>query len=122
MANVQVKNSIDNPNAANRAKFDQLGVSFGKVLAADWTDGDTLVFDQISAKTIVFAKFVSSAGAELEVYSSTDLSAALEWDTDNAGTETDISYVIHYVQGTGHIGDGSSQAGEGKLLQLTITA
>jgi hypothetical protein len=123
MANVQIKNSITNTIAAKRSRYEKAEVAFGKIPAAAWADGDTLVFDQIPMRSLIHAKFVSSAGTtdELEIFHGADLSSAIAWNISNTNTTTDISYVISYIRGTGKVQDATAQAGEGALLKLTVT-
>lgn len=123
MANVQIKNSITNTLAAKRSRYEKAEVAFGKILAASWEDGDTLVFDQIPMKELIHARLVSSAGSttELELFHGADLSSAIAWNISNSNTTTDISYVISYIRGTGKLQDSTAQAGEGKLLRITAS-
>jgi hypothetical protein len=122
MANIEIKNSLSNPIAAKRSRYEKLEVAYGKILSTAWADGDTLVFDQIPMKGLVHARFVSDAGTttELELFSGTDLSSAIAWNISNSNTTTNISYVISYIKGTGKVQDSAVQAGEGKLIQLTV--
>jgi hypothetical protein len=121
MANVQIKNSITNTNAAKRTRYEKMETAYGKIPAAAWADGDTLQFTEIPMLNLIHARFVASVGStpELELFSGADLSSPIDWNLANSGNTTgDISYVISYIRGTGNVRDGVAWAGEGKLIQL----
>jgi hypothetical protein len=109
------------------SRYERGGVAFGVVEASSYALGDTLVFDDVNSNDIVEATIVahtSPSPTVLEVYPGTDTSAALVLDLPGtAVAAVKISYVIHFIRGAGRVGNTSGdQAGEGKLLRVTITA
>jgi hypothetical protein len=142
MANVSVKNSTTGSmgtGAAKRSRFEKSEVAYGKIPAAAYASTNTLIFDQIPSKEIIYGRLVTSEGHTLEVFNGTDLSSALAWTYNSSvGTNVlDIHYVVTYIRGTGkpHTGlanatlvdsGGTTRttevAGEqGKLLKVTVT-
>jgi len=121
MANISIKNSLTNRNAAKRTRYEKMEVAYGKIPAAAWSNGDVLVLDQIPMKQLIHAHFVASAGntPELEIFSQADLSEALYYNLANNST-ADISYVISYIRGTGNVQDDIAVAGEGQLIKLQM--
>ena len=119
MATVEIKNSLTNTKAAKRSRYEKMEVAYGKIPAAAWQDGDTLSFTQIPLLNLIHARFVSSSGTnnELEIFTGADLTNPINWNLV-AGSETDISYVISYIRGTGKV-DGNTD--QGKIIKLTVT-
>lgn len=127
MANVNVKNSPTGSMgtiAAKRTRYEKMETAYGKIPAAAWAVGDTLIFDQIPMLSLVHAKFVASAGStnELEIFHGADLSNAVAWDLNAepaAAAAATISYVIEYVRGTGKVASNTDQ---GKTLKITVAS
>lgn len=127
MANVNVKNSPTGSMgtiAAKRTRYEKMETAYGKIPAAAWAVGDTLIFDQIPMLALVHAKFVASAGStnELEIFHGADLSSAIAWDLNAepaAAAAATISYVIEYVRGTGKVASNTDQ---GKTLKITVAS
>ena len=127
MANVNVKNSPTGSMgtlAAKRTRYEKMETAYGKIPAAAWEVGDTLIFDQIPMLSLVHAKFVASAGStnELEIFHGADLSSAIAWDLNAepaAAAAATISYVIEYVRGTGKVASNTDQ---GKTLKITVAS
>lgn len=127
MANVNVKNSPTGSMgtlAAKRTRYEKMETAYGKIPAAAWAVGDTLIFDQIPMLSLVHAKFVASAGStnELEIFHGADLSSAIAWDLNAepaAAAAATISYVIEYVRGTGKVASNTDQ---GKTLKITVAS
>jgi hypothetical protein len=130
MATYSVKKLAANSSQVGGLKtsrYEKGGVAFGVVESASYALGDTLVFDEINSNDIIQATIVAhTAGTPtiLEVFPGTDLTNALSLDLPGtAVAAVKISYVIHYIRGAGRVGSSSGdQAGEGKLLRVTITA
>lgn len=121
MSTVQVKNSLTNTKAAKRTRYEKLEVAYGKIPAAAYAVGDTLSFDHSPVKSLVHAKFTAN-GHALEVFHGADLSSALAFDILNSSSTSDISYVISYIKGTGHVNAAGTFAGDGERIQLTIAS
>lgn len=132
MANKSVKNSTTGTmgtGAAKRSRFEKSEIAFGKIPAAAYASTNTLVFDQIPSKEIIYGRLVTSEGHTLEIFNGTNISNALAWTYNSASGTTvlDIHYVITYIRGTGkpHTGlanASTESAGEqGKLLKVTVT-
>jgi len=116
MANKNVTNSATGTmgiKAALRARYERSEVAYGKIPAAAYTLGDTLVFSAIPMKELIHARFVG-ASAALELFNSTDLTNAIAFDLANAGAKADINYVIHYRKGNVN--------GLEKPIKLTVTS
>jgi hypothetical protein len=108
------------------SRYEKGGVAFGVVEASSYALGDTLVFDEVNSNDIVEATIVAHSTptpAVLEIYPGTDISN-LELNLPGTATApVKISYVIHFIRGAGRVGSVSGdQAGEGKLLRVTIIA
>lgn len=132
MSTINVVNSTTGSmgvDAAKRSRYERSEVAFGKIPAAAYASLDTLVFNQIPAKEIIYGRLVTSEGHALEIFNKTDLSSAVAWSYNSSSGTTvlDIHYVITYIRGTGkpHPGLANSSAevaGEqGKLLKVTVT-
>lgn len=127
MPNVNVKNSPTGTmgtQAANRTRYEKMETAYGKIPAAAWAVGDTIIFDQIPMLSLVHAKFVASAGStnELEIFHGADLTSAITWDLNAepaAAAAATISYVVEYVRGTGRV---STNTDQGKVIKLTVTS
>ena len=124
MADVNVKNSATGDMgtvAAKRTRYEKMETAYGKIPAAAWEVGDTLIFDQIPMLALVHAKFVAGAGdgQALELFHSADLSSDINWDIVNDGDTATISYVVEYIRGTGKVADNTDQ---GKVIKLTIAS
>jgi len=129
MANLSVKKHATNDDQVGGLKtsrYERGAMAFGVVEAAHYALGDTLVFDEINSYDIVEATIVAhtSSPTVLEVYPGTDTTNPLALDLPGTATSTvKISYVIHYIRGAGRVGSSSGdQAGEGKLLRVTVNA
>lgn len=118
MADVNIKNSLTNTIAAKRTRYEKMETAYGKIPAAAWAEGDTLIFDQIPMLSLVHAKFVSN-GEILELFHGTDLTSDIDWDILNDGDSADVSYVVSYIRGTGKVANGTDQ---GKVIQLTVAS
>jgi len=108
------------------SRYEKGGVAYGVVEASNYALGDTLVFDEVNSNDIIEATIVAHSTPSptiLEIYPGTDISN-LALDLPGTATQSvKISYVIHFIRGAGRVGSASSdQAGEGKLLRVTITA
>lgn len=124
MANVSVKNSATGTmgnKAAKRSRFEKAEVAFGKIPAAAYTVGDTLVFNQPPMRSLIKAELVSN-GETLQVFHGADLSSAVAFDIVADGITADISYVITYIRGTGKVKTSTSEAGEGAVLSVTVSS
>ena len=129
MALVNVKNSSTGTLgtiAAKRSRYEKMETAYGKIPAAAWAVGDTLIFDQIPMLALVHAKFVASTPSgttnELELFHGADLSSAVAWDLNAepaAAAAATISYVVEYIRGTGRVATNTDQ---GKLLKITIAS
>lgn len=109
------------------SRYEKGGVAYGVVEASNYALGDTLVFDEVNSNDIIEATIVAHTTPSptiLEVYPGTDTTNALTLDLPGtAVASVRISYVIHFIRGAGRVGSTSGdQAGEGKLLRVTITA
>ena len=98
------------------SRYEKLQVSYGRIAAASYNNGDTLVFSDVPARDIVRATVVAHTAnpAELYVYPGTDVSSAL---TLRSTAKADISYVIEYIRGTGRVASNTDQ---GELLKVTV--
>lgn len=121
MANVQVVNSTTNTQAVRRTRYEKMETAFGKILAAQYAVGDTLIFNKIPSKEIIH---VSLAGATKgkEMYYGTDFSAAVAFDINNSSATADLYYTISYIRGTGRIDDSVVEKGEGQILKVTVAS
>ena len=127
MATVNVANSSTGALgtiAAKRTRYEKMETAYGKIPAAAWAVGDTLVFDQIPMLALVNAKFVASDGTtpELELFHGQSLTDAIAWDiTAGAvgGAAATISYVVEYIRGTGKVASNTDQ---GKVIKLTVAS
>jgi len=123
MANKEVKNSLTNPDAAKRSRYEKLEVAYGTIKSSDWADGDILVLDQIPMLALVHAKFVAAAGNNpvIELFNSSDLDGPIYYNlAGGIGGPVDISYVVSYIRGTGKVQDNGGEAGTGKLIRLQM--
>ncbi len=129
MSNVNIKNSSTGALgtiAAKRTRYEKMETAYGKIPAAAWAVGDTLIFDQIPMLALVHAKFVASTPStttnSLELFHGADLTSAIAWDLNaepaDAAAAT-ISYVIDYVRGTGKVAGNTDQ---GKLIKITVAS
>lgn len=115
MANVKVANKLTSRRAARRSRYEKAEVAYGKILAADYADGDILEFDFIPSKEIIHGKFVASDGTALEIFYGANFAAPVAFPVSSA---LDISYKVEYIRGTGMVKDGVATAGEGDRLRL----
>ena len=107
MATIPVANSTSYVNQFKKSKTNKNEIAYGNIALGSYTLGDTLQFTGLDAKVIPYAKFVTTGGQTLEIFSKTNLTNALTWATT---TKQDIAYVIHYITG----GDVD--------LKITVTA
>ena len=109
-------------DAAKRSRYEKAEVAYGKIPAAAYATGDTLVFNQIPARAIIYGKIVTSEGSSLEVFNKTDFASAVAWTfASSSGTASlDLNYVITYIRGTGK-NAGATTPADGELLKVAIT-
>lgn len=130
MSTVVVKNSETGAMgsaAAKRSRYEKAEMAYGFIPAAAYNVGDTLEFDGIPMKKLIYAKFVATANlnsdtTSLELFAGTDISSPVAWDIVNDTATGDINYFVTYIRGTGKIKDGIAVAGEGQLISLTIAS
>lgn len=124
MADIPVTNSATGAmgnKAAKRSRFEKAEVAYGYIPAAAATVGDTLVFNDPPIRQIIKAELTAN-GEKLEVFHGADLTNAVTFDILNDGDPAAVSYVIHYIRGTGKVKTSASEAGEGVLLKVTIAS
>lgn len=123
MADISVRNDTTGAMggvAAKRSRYEKAEVAYGKIPAAAYDAGDTLVFNDIPMKELIHARIIGNNVA-LEVFHGADLSDPLDLDVLNDGDPADISYVVTYIRGTGSVNSGTV-AGSGALLQVTVAS
>jgi hypothetical protein len=96
------------------SRYEKLQVSYGVIAGGSYTLGDTLVFGDVPSRDIIQAT-IKAPSNTLSVYPGTDVSSPLTLTVNSASEE--ISYVIEYVRGSGHVGIGGS---EGDLLSVIV--
>lgn len=121
MATKSVKklaSASDEISGLTTSRYEKGAVAFGVIEANSYELGDVISFDDVNSLKIVEARITAHTGSPvtLEVVPGTDLSAPLNLAL---GENVKISYVIHYIRGTGKVGAGQSQ---GDLLQVTLGA
>lgn len=124
MSDITVKNSVTGdmgPIAAKRARYEKSEIAYGKIPAAAFAEGDTLIFEGIPMKHLIYARFTAN-GETLELYTGADLSSAVEFDIVNDGSSADLSYYVVYIRGTGKVKAAGTYVGDGELIQLDITS
>ncbi len=121
MANVVVANSNTNRVALRRTRYEKMETTFGKILAAEYAVGDTLVFSKIPSKEIIHVSLAGNSQGK-EVFYGTDFGSAVAFDVIGSNVAKDIYYTISYIRGSGKIDDGSATAGEGTILKVTVAS
>lgn len=124
MASVPVKNSVTGTmgsKAAKRSRYEKSEFAYGKIPAAAYAVGDTLVFNDPPMRELIKAE-LSANGETLAVYHGADLSSAVAFDIINDAATADISYVIQYIRGTGNVKTATAEKGEGLLLSVTVSS
>lgn len=112
--------------AAKRSRYEKMEVAYGQIKVnantPDIVIGDTAVFDQIPMRSLIEGRFVTNASTpdELNVFTAaSDTDAAVSWTV--AKDTTTIDYVVSYIRGTGHDGDGNARTGQaGYLLAIDV--
>ena len=126
MASVVVSNTANSLKAAKRSRYEKAEVAYGKIAAADYADGDVLVFSHIPSNEVLWFKIVGN-GVAVESFVGAD-HAALTINTNNAGTTVPLSYVCSYIRGNGKIAPGYTPADsaqsrtQGEVIKVTVTA
>lgn len=124
MANVPVKNSLTGTmgnKAAKRSRFEKLEVAYGLIPSTAFAVGDTLIFNDPPMRELIKAELTAN-GEKLEVFHGADLSSAVAFDILNDGSTAAISYVLHYIRGTGKVNTATAEKGEGVLLKVTVAS
>ena len=107
------------------SRYEKLQVSYGKILAAAYSPGDTLVFADVPSQRIVKATVVAHSNtspAVLDVYpgSAKNSPFTLNLPTGQSSS-VDLSYIIEYVRGGGKVGSSTGDdSGEGELFKVII--
>ena len=105
MSNVLLKQSL------GLRKVTDGVVLAGKLAAASYTSGDTIVVPGVSENSLLSAKFVADTASPVtvEVFRGADLASPLALTAANAGVEVDIYYYIV-----------TSKRGGGSALRVTV--
>ncbi len=100
----------------NTSRYEKAEVAFGVIAQGSYSLGDIASFDDVRSHQIIEARITAhtESPVTLEINPGTDLSEPILL---NYGSNVKVSYVIHYVRGSGKVGAGPSQ---GDLLQVIL--
>lgn len=128
MANKQVKNSATGAmgtGAAKGSRYEKAEVGYGQIkVNSDNPDiilGDTAILSKFPIKELIEGRFVSNAATPdvLEFTPGISFEEATDWTVDKSTTK--IDYVLSYIKGTGHPGDGTLGDGViGPVLKINV--
>jgi len=98
------------------SRYEKAEVAYGVIEAADYTLGDTIVFDGVRSKEIIKGTVTihTATPVVLDILPATVLTSALVMET---ATKAKVSYVIDYIRGEGRVGTSTTT---GDLLKVTI--
>ena len=125
MANKSVRklaSASDQISGLKTSRYEKASVAYGVIEQGAISWNDVLVFDDINSKDIIEAKITAhtQTPSSVEVLPGTNLENPLSLAITGA-TPSKISYVIHYIRGTGAVGNGNNDpAGEGELLRVVV--
>jgi hypothetical protein len=106
------------------ARANRAAIAYGVIEGTDYNYFDVLVFG-INSNDIIDARITAHAPnpSVVEILPGTNLEEPIDLFVDtNDSAPVKLSYVIHYVQGTGKVGNlDNDNPGEGKLLQIRVT-
>jgi hypothetical protein len=100
----------------NTSRYEKAEVAFGVIAVGDYNLADIAVFDDVRSHKIIEARITAhtESPVTLEINPGTDLTNPILL---NYASHVKVSYVIHYVRGSGKVGAGPS---EGDLLKVIL--